>query len=73
MDSVGLADRLGRARRAVAEGETQIQHQRDLIVRLEEAGEDASDARALLTTMLKRQAERQNNLALVIRQFPQQG
>jgi len=70
MDSAELAQRLERAQRAVAEGETHIQRQREHIARLEKGGEDPAEARALLKTMLKRQAERQSNLATVIREFP---
>jgi hypothetical protein len=70
MEIAELADRLERARRAYAEGETHIQRQRDLIVRWEKAGEDAGAARLLLKTLLERQAERRENLASIIRQFP---
>jgi hypothetical protein len=73
MESVELTERLGKAQRAVVEGEAQIQRQRSLIARLEDAGEDTSEARTLLRTLLKRQAERQQNLALAIRQFPPEG
>ena len=70
MESAELAERLEKTQRAVAEGEAHIQRQRNLIARLEEAGDDTSEARALLKTLVKRQAERQQNLALAIRQFP---
>ena len=70
MEIATLADRLERARRSVAEGDANIQHQRDLIARLKEAGEDTGEARLELDALLKRQAERQQNLAMVIRQFP---
>jgi hypothetical protein len=70
MEIAELTERLERARRAYAEGETHTQRQRDSIARLEQAGEDASEARALLKTLLERQAERQKNLADIIRQFP---
>ena len=73
MESVELTELLGKAQRAVVEGEAQIQRQRSLIARLEEAGDDTSEARTLLRTLLKRQAERQQNLALAIRQFPPEG
>ena len=69
MESAELAERLEKTRRAVVEGEAHVQRQRSLIARLEEAGEDASEEHALLKTLLKRQAERQKNLALAIRQF----
>jgi hypothetical protein len=70
MESAELAERLEKAQRAVVEGEAQIQRQRSLIARLENAGEDTSEARALLKTLLGRQTERQKNLALAIRQSP---
>jgi hypothetical protein len=69
MESAELAERLERAQRAVVEGEAHIQRQRSLIARLENAGEDTCAARALLKTLLKRQTERQKNLALAVRQF----
>ena len=68
MDSAELADRLERARRSVAEGETHVQRQRDVVARLEKDGEDT--AGALLEMLLKRQLERQKNLAMILRQFP---
>jgi len=46
MEDAEQAERLERARRAVAEGETQIQRQRDLIVRFDKAGKDTTEARA---------------------------
>ncbi len=70
MELAKLAERLERARRAVAEGDASIQHQRDLIARLKEAGGDTGEARLVLDALLKRQAERQQNLAMVIKQFP---
>jgi len=71
MESAELANRLESARKAVAEGEVQIQRQRDLIARLKEAGEDTDKARAVLKTLAKRQAERLENLGYIMRQFPQ--
>ncbi len=71
MESAELADRLERARRSVAEGETHVQRQRDLVVGLEESGDDTTEARALLEIILKRQAERLKNLAHTMRQYPQ--
>src|SRR5689334_23352930 len=68
MESAELAERLEKTQRAVAEGEAHIRRQRNLIARLEEAGDDTSEARALLKTLLKRQAEREQNLALAIQQ-----
>jgi hypothetical protein len=70
MKSAELADRLERARRSVAEGETHIQLQRDLLFRLDAAGDDTSKARVLLEILLKRQAERLRNLAHAMRQSP---
>ena len=70
MEITELADRLERARRSVAEGQANIQHQRDLIARLKEAGADTGEACLELEALLKRQAQRQENLAMVIRQFP---
>ena len=72
MDGTELTERLERARRAVAEGETQIEHQRALIVRLRRTGEDISEAHALLDTLVKRQDERLQNLGFVLREFPKQ-
>jgi hypothetical protein len=70
MDSTERTERLERARRAVAEGEAQIERQRALIAHLEKTREDASAAHALLDTLVKRQAERLENLGHVIREFP---
>jgi hypothetical protein len=71
MDSAELlTERLDRARRAVAEGETQIERQRVLIARLEQAGQDISEVRTLLDTLAKRQAERIHNLTAVMREYP---
>jgi CRISPR/Cas system-associated endoribonuclease Cas2 len=70
MQSAELAaDRLERAQRSVAEGESQIHDQRDLVVRLEEAGDDATIARGLLDILLKRQIEQLANLAAHMREF----
>ena len=71
MESIELLGQLERAQKAVVDGETDIRCQRDLIFRLERAREDASAARALLETLIKRQAERLENLGYVIRQFPE--
>jgi hypothetical protein len=69
MDSADLlTERLDRARRAVAEGEAQIERQRALIARLEKAGQDISEVRALLDTLAKRQAV--HNLAAIMREYP---
>jgi hypothetical protein len=70
MQSAEKADRLERAQRSVAEGESQIHHQRDVVFRLEEAGDDTTDARGLLEILIKRQVERLANLAASMREFP---
>jgi hypothetical protein len=67
------AERLEKARRAVAEGYTNIHHQRELIARLKGNGRDTSEAQVVLYALLKRQAERQAILAHVMRQFPPEG
>ena len=69
LDSTESAERLEKARRAVAEGETIMQDQRDLLARLENLGVDTSEARAVLDTLAKRQAGRLENLAYLMRQF----
>jgi hypothetical protein len=69
MDSAELAWRLERARNAVAESETDIRCQRDLIFRLERAREDTTEARALLKVLFERQAVRQKNLSVIARQL----
>jgi hypothetical protein len=68
MESAGLVWRLEKARRAIADGETDIRRQRDVVLRLKHAGEDAGAARALLKTLLQRQTQRRKNLAFIIRQ-----
>jgi hypothetical protein len=73
MESAELAWRVERARRAVAESETDIRCQRDLIFRLERAREDTTEARALLNVLLERQAARQQNLSVLVRQLSPQG
>ena len=70
MKRAELADRLERAQRSVVEGETDVERQRDVVADLENAGDDTTEARALLDIMLKRQAERLRNLAEVMRQYP---
>jgi hypothetical protein len=70
MESAELVWRLEKARRAIADGETDIRAQRDVILRLKHAGEDAGAARALLKALLQRQAQRRKNLAFIIRQSP---
>jgi hypothetical protein len=70
MESAELVSRFEKARRAIADGETDIRYQRDIILHLKHAGEDAGAARALLKTLLQRQAQRRKNLAFIIRQFP---
>jgi hypothetical protein len=70
MELAKLADQVERARRAVAEGDASIQNQRDLIARLKMTGVDTGEARLVLDALVKRQAERQQNLAMIVRQFP---
>ena len=70
MEIAELSDRLDRARRAVAEGDTNIRHQHDLIAHLKRAGADTSQARVVLDALLKRQAQRHHNLAVILRQIP---
>jgi len=70
MESTEKADRLERARRSVADGDANIQHQRDLIARRTETGADTGEARLELEALLEREAQCQENLAMVIRQFP---
>jgi hypothetical protein len=72
MESAELAWRIERARRAVAESETDIRCQRDLIFRIERAREDTTEARALLNVLLERQAVRQQNLSALVRQLSSQ-
>jgi hypothetical protein len=70
MDSAELlTERLDRARRAVAEGEAQIERQRVLIARLEKTEQDISEVRRLLDILAKRQAERIHNLAAVMCEY----
>jgi hypothetical protein len=68
MESAELVWRLEKARRAIADGETDIRRQREVILRLKHAGEDAGAARALLKTLLQRQTQRRKNLAFIVRQ-----
>jgi hypothetical protein len=70
MDVAELSEWLARAQRAVEQGEAHIQRQRAVIARQEMARQDATDARALLKTLLERQARRTEHLALLMRQFP---
>jgi hypothetical protein len=65
-----MTERLDRARRAVAEGEAQIERQRALLARLEKTEQDISEVCALLDTLAKRQAERIHNLAAIMREYP---
>jgi hypothetical protein len=69
MDGIEVTEPLETASRAVAEGEAQIAHQRTLIARLEATAEDTSEACALLNALAKRQAERLQDLAAIIRSF----
>lgn len=64
-----LAERLEKARRAVAGGETDMHYQRDVIARLKKAKVNTSEARAVLDTLAKRQAERVESLAYIMRHF----
>lgn len=70
MQGAETEDWLERAQRSVAEGESQIHDQRDLVLRLEEAGDDAAIARGLLGVLIKRQVERLTNLAARMTEFP---
>jgi hypothetical protein len=70
MDTAELTERLEKARRAVAEGDTNIQDQRAHIARLKRDGRTTSAAQLVLDALLKRQNERHQNLAHVMRQFP---
>lgn len=70
MDIAVLAERLERARRAVAEGDADVMNQRKFIGRLKSDGKDTSQAQLVLDALLKRQTERQANLGHAIRQFP---
>ena len=70
MDRAELAERLAKARQAVAQGDEEIHNQRDLIARLTREGKDTSGARTVLDALIKRQAERHANLGSIMRQFP---
>ena len=73
MDGTEQTKQFEKASRAIAEGEAQIERQRDLIARLKQAGEDTSEANALLDTLVKRQAERLQSLGSIMRWFPSKG
>ena len=73
VDRDELVERLAKARQAVADGDRDIQHQRDLIARLKSNGQDTSKARVVLDALLKRQVERHANLGYIMRQFPPEG
>ena len=70
METAELAERLEKARRAVAQGDANIQDQRELIARLKRDRKDTGAAELVLKALLKRQVERHANLAHIMRQFP---
>jgi hypothetical protein len=72
MNTIEVTEPLETASRAIADGEAQIAHQRTLIARLEATAEDTGEACALLNALVRRQAERLQNLAAIIRSFLRQ-
>jgi hypothetical protein len=69
MEANGRIERLNRAQNAVLKGETQIRRQRELVTRLEQAGGNTRQARALLNALVERQCKYQKELASIIREF----